>query len=53
MKMKWEIFNILLALLSGSVGEHCDADDAKCDTNNDVVDCSRRIRLREIGNKFI
>ena len=52
MKMKWEIVNILLVFLSGSVSEHCDADDAKCDTNNDIVDCSRRIRLRDLGNKF-
>ena len=50
-EMKWcKIFNLLLALLSCSASEHCDADNAKCDTNNDVVDCSRRIRLRDLGN---
>ena len=48
----WEICNLLFALLSCSESEHCDADNAKCDASNDVVDCSRRIRLRDLGNKL-
>ena len=48
----WEIVICLLVFLSGSVSEHCDADNAKCGMNNDVVDCSRRIRLLDLGKKL-
>ena len=48
LKMWWEIVNVLFLLLAGSVGEHCDANNQKCDPN-DVVDCSRTIRLIDIG----
>ena len=49
----WEIATFLLVFLSGSESEHCDADNAKCDKmNNDVVDCSRRIRLLDLGKKL-
>ena len=48
--MKQYIVSVLLVFLSGSVGEHCDANNDKCELN-DIVDCSKKILLRDIGIK--
>ena len=49
--MKWDIPIALLVCLSGSVGEHCDAKNEKCDPN-DIVDCSKKIRLPEMEDDW-